>query len=150
MLWLIYLCICNPPASMYSESRGEARDFARVRNACFEQVNTIAYGYWSLHLQFLLLVLVRFIFSWIEFTICNILFLSLVSYELLRYSHKDTPDRLDRLTWLATRLLRRNSAWRGRHTMCKWKQLMRKLEKLFTDKGLIAVLHVDLWLFQLM
>ncbi|XP_020399792.1 polyadenylate-binding protein-interacting protein 7 isoform X2 [Zea mays] len=24
-------------ASMYSESRGEARDFARVRNACFEQ-----------------------------------------------------------------------------------------------------------------
>ena len=26
------------PAKMYSESRGEARDFARVRNACFEQV----------------------------------------------------------------------------------------------------------------
>jgi hypothetical protein len=25
-------------ANMYSESRGEARDYARVRNACFEQV----------------------------------------------------------------------------------------------------------------
>jgi len=30
--------VSNLPANMYSESRGEARDFARVRNACFEQV----------------------------------------------------------------------------------------------------------------
>lgn len=41
---------------MYSESRGEARDFARVRNACFEQVFSLTValnaGYMFLHLHF--------------------------------------------------------------------------------------------------
>jgi hypothetical protein len=53
-----------------------------------------------------------------------------------KYSHKYMPDRLGRLTWLAVRLWPRNSAWRDRRTMCRWKQLMRKPEKLFIDKGL--------------
>jgi len=35
--WSI-IFVSNLPANMYSESRGEACDFARVRNACFEQV----------------------------------------------------------------------------------------------------------------
>jgi hypothetical protein len=31
--------VCNPPANVYSELKGEARDYARVRNACLEQVH---------------------------------------------------------------------------------------------------------------
>jgi hypothetical protein len=34
-----YIFLRGPTANMYSESREEARDFARVRNACFEQVS---------------------------------------------------------------------------------------------------------------
>ena len=40
-LWIDSLHLCYCPASMCSESRGEAGDFARIRNTCFEQVSTL-------------------------------------------------------------------------------------------------------------
>ncbi|RWW54866.1 hypothetical protein BHE74_00038533 [Ensete ventricosum] len=38
---LIYVSISEITANIYSESREEARDFARLRNACFEQVDVL-------------------------------------------------------------------------------------------------------------
>jgi hypothetical protein len=41
-----FVFVCNPTANVYSESRGEARDYARVRNACFEQVHFFRDDLW--------------------------------------------------------------------------------------------------------